>query len=162
MRLAMLAVWTCVCLCVLASHIEDLRYLWVIEEVLLLVVFLEHCCIVVPALFRRVRAGMGMLPGLQSDKRREERRKKGGGGEEKMRKMKWDANTKCKVGGVQGQMQGGREGRHEEGKGPRTETDQDSMRDLTENILKNKGEKTTTKECSVVDGKRVCVYFLNI
>lgn len=55
----------CVCLCV--SHIEDLRYLCVIEEVLFLVVFLELCCIVDPALLCCVCAGMGMLLGLQSE-----------------------------------------------------------------------------------------------
>lgn len=58
----------CVCLCVSLSHIEDLRYLCVVEEVLFLVVFLELCCIVVPALLRCVCAGMGMLLGLQSER----------------------------------------------------------------------------------------------
>lgn len=56
--------WECVLLC--GSHIEDLWYLCVIEEVLFLVVFLELSRIVVPALLRCVRAGMGMLLGLQS------------------------------------------------------------------------------------------------
>lgn len=55
------------CECVSSSHIEDLRYLCVVEEVLLLVVFLELCRIVVPALLRCVCAGMGVLLGLQSE-----------------------------------------------------------------------------------------------
>lgn len=58
------AVLHCECVCLCSPHIEDLRYLRVIEEVLFLVVFLELCCIVALALLCGVRAGMGMLLGL--------------------------------------------------------------------------------------------------
>lgn len=61
----------CVCVCDIfnasISHVENLRYLRVVEEVLLLVVFLELGCVVVPALLRCVRAGVGVLLGLRSD-----------------------------------------------------------------------------------------------
>lgn len=64
MLAAFVAVVQCECARFCSPHIEDLRYLRVIEKVLFLVVFLELRRIVAPALFRCVRAGMGMQLGL--------------------------------------------------------------------------------------------------
>lgn len=80
-----------------SSHIEDVRYLCVVEKILFLVVFLELCCIVAPALLRCVCAGIGVLLDLHSrtdDRRETEEKMKGWGNGEKLR----DAKTKCKVG----------------------------------------------------------------
>lgn len=103
------------CECVSPSHIEDLRYLCVVEEVLLLVVFLELCRVVVPALLRCVCAGMGVLLGLQSEGWGGTADGGEGGEDERMQEegRMERCKTKCKVGE---QMQGGG-GRREGGRG---------------------------------------------
>lgn len=49
------------------SHVEDLRYLRVVEEVLLLVVLLQLSRVIVPAFLCRVHPGMGVVLGLQRE-----------------------------------------------------------------------------------------------
>ena len=84
-----------VCSRVSLSHIEDLRYFRVVKEVLFLVVFLELRRIVVPALLCRVCAGMGMLLGLQSERRGEEE-EEGGEHEKDAGRGKGDAKQNAK------------------------------------------------------------------
>ncbi len=119
-------------LCVSLSHIEDLWDLCVVEEVLLLVVFLELCCVVVPALLRCVCAGMGMLLGLQSEmtggREREGREHERIQEEVEMKRCKTKMPSGRNAGTDAGRKRKGGMGDTRRQKQPRRETDKDSSR----------------------------------
>lgn len=140
--------WICL------PYIEELRYVGVIVVVLFLVVFLEFCCIVVPALLCRVSASMGMLLGLsewRADGTTETRdgRIKGFSKKKKWRETKQNAKWNA---GIDARRW------WEDTQGGERETESKSS--WRENITKSKSgkNKLKTKHCSSKASACMCVF----